>query len=134
MRYIPALLAAATIVWGCGQVNPKSQDSLREAVLLFNEGVRWGRLQDVMPRVAPDSAEHFLEMHEDFGKDLQVSDYEIINTTVDGGKKVATVTVQITWYRKSGMEVFATVLTQKWEEVGRDWLMMAESFVSGQPF
>ena len=134
MKSLPVLFFAALVAWACGEVSPKRQDSLREAVLLFNEGVRWGRLQDVMPRVALDSREHFLEMHKEFGRDLQVSDYEIVNTAVDWKKNTANVTVQITWYRKSQMEVFTTVLTQTWEEQAGEWLMTIESFTSGQPF
>ena len=118
----------------CGAANVKQQDSLKEAVLLFNEGVRWGRLQDVIPRVSPDYSAHFVEMHKAFGKDIQISDYEIVNTTADWKKKQAEVTVQITWYRQTEMEVFTTVLSQRWEESGVDWVMVAESYVSGEPF
>ena len=134
MRFLSTLLFLAFCLIACAELNPKNQDSLREAVLLFNEGVRWGRLQDVMPRVAPDSAAHFIEMHKEFGKSIKVSDYEIVNTTVDWEKKIATVVVQIIWYRNTEMELFTTQLSQRWEEVGRDWLMMTETHLSGETF
>ena len=120
---------------GCGP-GQRSKHKLQETVLLFNEGVRWGRLQDVLPRVHPDSAAHFLEMHKEFGKEIQISDYELVNALHDPKKKKADVTVQITWYRQSEMVVKTTVLIQHWEEQEREreWIMLAEEYVSGDRF
>jgi hypothetical protein len=135
MRPIVDLLFAIIFAMGaCSGVKPRSQDNLNEAVLLFNEGVRWGRLQEVMPRLAPDNTAHFLEMHEGFGKEVKVSDYEIINTNVDWEKQTAVVMVKVTWYRITQMEEFTTVISQRWEEIGGEWMMMAETYQTGEPF
>ncbi len=124
----------AVLLIACGAVSPKRQDSLKEAVLLFNEGVRWGRLQDVVPRISPGHVANFMEMHKAFGKTIQISDYDILNTAANWEKKQAEVTVQITWYRNTEMELFTTILSQKWEESGTDWILGSESYVSGEPF
>lgn len=122
------LVAAAA----CG-ANP-SEDTLRENVVRFNEGVRWGRMNDVMPYLYPSSADHFIEMHKAFGKEIQLSDYEIVNVTMNAEKHTADVNVQISWYRLSEMVVYTTIVTQHWEKQTTDWLLIAEEIVSGEPF
>jgi hypothetical protein len=127
-------IAISVFSAGCGAAGQKAEDDLKEAVVLLNEGIRWGRLQEVMPRVHPDNAAHFLKMHEKFGKDIQVSDYELINSVYNAEKKTASVAVQITWYQQSRMELHSTVLLQSWERQGQDWIMMTETYQSGEAF
>ncbi len=117
----------------CGPIQ-QSKSNLQEAVLAFNEGVRWGRLQEVLPRIHPDSVDHFVEMHKEFGDDIKVSDYEILNANHDDKNKKADVSVRISWYRESEMVVRKTMLVQHWEEHGQDWIMLAEEYVSGDKF
>lgn len=117
----------------CGPAQ-KSKSNLQEAVLMFNEGVRWGRLSEVLPRIHPDSVSHFLEMHKEFGEDIKVSDYELLHVHHDDKNKKADVTVQIVWYRESEMLQKKTMLIQHWEEQGQDWIMIAEEYISGDKF
>ena len=133
MKALAAGLVACALLMACG-ASQESQDKLRETVVRFNEGVRWGRLQDVMPYVYAENSAHFLEMHKAFGKDIQVSDYEIITVTLDSEKKKADVNVQISWYRLSQMVSYTTILVQHWEKQKQDWIMIAEEFRSGEPF
>ena len=133
MRRPLVLASLVCIVAACGP-GQKSKDSLHETILIFNDGVRWGRLQQVLPRIHPDSVEHFVEMHKEFGKDIKISDYELINAQHDIDNKKADVTVQITWYRESEMVVKSTILIQHWEEHGQDWIMLAEEYHSGDKF
>ena len=132
MRALGVVWLACAVTAACGAQH--DADKLRETVLLFNEGVRWGRLQDVMPYLYSENAQHFVEMHKEFGKEIQLSDYELVNVTMDGEKKKADVNVQITWYRLSEMVVNTTILVQHWEKQGQGWIMIAEEFVSGEPF
>ena len=132
-RLARLFILAGLVLPACGP-SQKSKSNLQETVLVFNEGVRWGRLQDVLPRIHPDSVEHFLEMHKEFGKEIKISDYELINAHHDGESKKADVTVQISWYRQSEMVVRTTMLVQHWEEKGQDWIMIAEEYLSGDTF
>jgi hypothetical protein len=116
----------------CG--SNQSQNNLRENLVRFNEGVRWGRLQDVMPYLYSENAEHFVETHKEFGKEIQLSDYEIINVTMMAENEKADASIQITWYRLSEMVVKTTILVQHWEKRGQDWMMIAEEIRSGEPF
>ena len=109
-------------------------DKLKEAVFYFNEGVRWGRLDDVLARLDPEIEEHFLEMHKDFGNMLKVENCEVVNTTYDKKKGEAKVGIKITWYRVDEMVLRETVVLQKWEDRSSHWWMVSEEYRSGTPF
>jgi hypothetical protein len=127
-------LAVLLFALGCGAAKQKAEDELKEAVLMFNEGVRWGRLQEVLPRIDPKNTAHFMKMHEKFGTEIQVSDYELINSSYDSTKQTATVTVRITWYRQSEMELYSTLLSQSWEYHSAAWTLVTETYQSGEAF
>ncbi len=109
-------------------------DKLKEAVFYFNEGVRWGRLDDVLARLDPEIEEHFLEMHKDFGNLLKVENCEVVNTTYDKEKGEAEIGIKITWYRVDEMVLRETVVLQKWEDRKSHWWMVSEEYRSGTPF
>lgn len=132
-RQSAPLITVALIVFGCAALQGRSE-KLREAVFVFNEGVRWGQIQDVLSRVDPAIEAHFLKMHEDFGKSIKVTECEVVRTQVDLEKGTAEVGVQLTWYRIDEMVVRETVLVQYWEEKEREWLMVREEFRSGTAF
>ena len=132
MRTLSVACLTCVVIAACGAQH--SRDKLRETVTRFNEGVRWGRLQDVMPHLYSENAKHFMEMHKEFGKDIQVSEIEIINWIPDPEKKKWDVNVQITWYRLSQMVVHTTLLVQHWEKQGQGWMLIAEEIKSGEPF
>ena len=134
LRTIFLLLWLVLGCCACGGASQKAQSDLKDAVIMLNEGVRWGRLQEVVPRVHADNVAHFMEMHKAFGTEIQLSDYELINSVYNPDKKTAAVTVRITWYRQSEMEVHTTLLLQSWELHGAEWLLMTETYQSGEAF
>ena len=127
-------LVVAILVMSCGGgIGQSRETKLQEAIFVFNEAVRWGRVQQAIARVDPESQAQFIEQHKDFGKDLQITDYEIVSTTIS--KDVtAQVGIQISWYRYSDMVAKTTVLMQHWEERDKNWLLIAEEYRAGEPF
>ena len=117
----------------CSAAIDSSEDKLRDAVNQLNEGVRWGRIQDVLVHIGPSSHQHFLELHKDFGNALQVTNYEVVNTIIDMEQGTAEIGVKLTWYRIDEMEVHETVLSQRWEKHENRWLLTAEAYRSGTP-
>ena len=130
------LLAAVAVVLfgGSCAIQQGRSEKLREAIYYFNEGVRWGRIQDVLSRLDPEGQAHFVEMHRDFGKNLQVTNCEVVDTQMDLEQGKAKIGVKLTWYRLDEMVVKETILTQFWEERDHEWLMVTEEFQSGQAF
>ncbi|MCP4601362.1 MAG: hypothetical protein GY847_12700 [Proteobacteria bacterium] len=128
------LFLLALLHTSCAGLGQGRSDKLRDAIFYFNEGVRWGRLQDVLSRIDPDSEAHFLEMHKDFGTKIQLTAYEIVNTKINLEEGVAEVGLKLTWYRIDEMVLYETVIVQHWKENEREWYMEREEYRSGTPF
>lgn len=107
---------------------------LKEAVFYFNEGVRWGRVQDVVTRLDPGFQDHFREMHKDFGRDIQLTNYELLDQQVNLEEGAAYFAIKLTWYRINELLVYETVMGQYWEEKDLEWYMVREEYQSGTPF
>lgn len=118
---------------GCAAAIQGSSDKLKEAVFYLNEGVRWGRIQDVLAYVAPDSQGHYLESHKGVGAEIQITGYDIVSTQLDPQTSTAQIGVKLTWYRIDQMEVHDTVLLQRWEEREHAWLLVSEEHKDGVP-
>jgi hypothetical protein len=128
---VGAALVILTAACGAGY---SSSEKLGYAVTQFNEGVRWGRLGEVLPRVDMKAREHFMALHAGWGSEIQISAYEIVQTVIDDKVGKAEVTIVVSWYRVKDMEAKDTVLVQRWMEEDSEWLLIAEEYQSGSPF
>lgn len=125
-------LLALLLCAACGAEGPK--DKLRHAAFLFNDGLRWGRYQEVLPRVDPEARDHFMEVHAEWGDKVQISDVEPVQYVFSEDGDRADVTVQFTWYRIDELVVRTTRTTQHWEQRDGEWIMIGEEHVAGTPF
>jgi hypothetical protein len=125
-------LLALLLLAACGAEGP--QDKLRHSAFLFNDGLRWGRYQEVLPRVDPAAREHFMELHAEWGDKVQISDVEPVQYVFSEDGERADVTVQFTWYRIDELVVQTTRTTQHWEQRDGEWIMIGEEHVAGTPF
>ena len=128
-----AFLAIAALAAACGMAEGP-REKLQHTAFAFNEGLRWGRDADVLPRVDPAALAGFRQMHTGWGAEIQVNDIEILQSVVDDKLDKAVLTVHYTWYRRSQMEVQETVTLQHWERRDGEWWMVAEEYQSGTPF
>lgn len=126
-------LLAAMFSLGCAIVEgPK--EKLSKSAFMFNEGLRWGRYDDVLPVVDQKHLEHFMDVHKEWGRDVQISSAEIASSTYNEEDRTARIQVTFVWYRKKEMVVRTTVTLQNWEYREGHWIMVAEEFKSGDPF
>ena len=133
-RIAIALLAAiALATLACG-VAEGPREKLKHSAFSFNEGLRWGRYNEVLPRVDPETRDHFMELHQGWGKDIRISNAEMLQTVVDDKNEKAQISVKFTWYRVDQMEEHETITVQHWERRDGEWLMIAEEHQSGTPF
>lgn len=118
---------------GCGFVEgPK--EKLNTSAFQFNEGLRWGRYNDVLPMVDAEALDTFKKIHAQWGSAVQISTAEILQVIYDENERKAIISVKFTWYRKSEMVVHDTITKQHWDHRGGTWWMVAEDFESGEPF
>ncbi|MEK6609161.1 MAG: hypothetical protein AABZ30_15995 [Myxococcota bacterium] len=126
---IAALLAAAAAA--C--VGVTSADRLREALDVYNDGVRWGKLESAAPYVDAERQGEFRQLHRRERGDLEITNYELGEVVLDKDKTHATAHVTWTWHRRSEGIVRETVGEQQWERRGRQWIVAAEKRAGGDP-
>ena len=129
---IAAALAVGALALGCGMAEGP-REKLQHTAFNFNEGLRWGRDADVLPRVDPAALAGFRALHAGWGVEIQISNVEIVQSVIDQKLDKAVLTVKYTWYKNSEMVVNETVTAQHWERRKGDWWMVAEEFQSGTP-
>jgi hypothetical protein len=126
-------IAAALFVVACG-VAEGPREKLKHTAFVFNEGLRWGRYQEVLPRVDPEARDHFMEMHKEWGSTIRLSNVEPVQYVIAENNEKAAITVQFTWYRVDEMVEHVTQTVQYWERRDGEWMMIAEEHSSGEPF
>lgn len=133
IQFAGMAIVTVLLCMGCG-IAEGPREKLKQSSFAFNEGLRWGRYNDVLPIVDSQALDHFTEIHQGWGDSLLVSNAEIIQTVYDDKERKAIITVKFTWYRKKEMVVHSTVTNQHWEYRDAKWWMMAEEYQSGEPF
>jgi hypothetical protein len=129
---IAAIALVGAFAAGCGMAEGP-REKLQHTAFNFNEGLRWGRDADVLPRVDPAALAGFRTMHAGWGDEVQVSGVEILQSVVDQKLDKAVLTVKYTWYKNSEMVVNDTVTAQHWERRKGEWWLVAEEYQSGTP-
>jgi hypothetical protein len=135
---ILAILSLFAVLWGgcIAGMGYSTQDRVTEAAREYNDGVRWGRLEQAADHLQKDARDRFYERHKNVEDELEIADMEIVSLKVDkSDKKVtrATASVEYTWSLKRVGLVEKTITEQKWEEHNRDWVMVAETRKRGSP-
>jgi hypothetical protein len=131
--FLAGLVALSAVLFaGCGIIEGP-REKLQRTAFDFNEGLRWGRQNDVLPYVDPAALDGFRALHAGWGAEVQVSNVEILQSVIDKKMEKAVISVKYTWYRTSEMVVYETTTAQNWERRKGEWVMTAEEYKSGQP-
>jgi len=125
-------LAAAAI--GCVTPTQNRQDSLVRIVHEYNDGLRWGRYQDVTAHLAADEAERFLARTGALGDDFEMADDEVAAINFKDGGTRADVTVDFTWYNQRRSLVRRTFVAEEWRFQDGRWVCAAHRRVRGDRF
>lgn len=131
MRFASLILGTVFLLGCAGGYS--SQDRLQLRVLRFNEAVRWGQFFSAAEFIKSDARSEWLSSHRQWGGDLQIADYEVVDSTLDDDGETAIVRVVISWYRLSQSEVQTTMLAQRWRREGRLWQLISEEVEEGNP-
>ena len=123
-------LAIWVVLAGCGANALQNTETLSDSVREYNEGIRWARYANAALHVPPAERSQFVDDWDQRGKDLRITDYEVINV-VPKGDREARVTVKVEWYLDRVGTVRETRAVQTWERHGKLWLMVDESRVKG---
>jgi hypothetical protein len=135
---ILAILSLIAILYsGCiSGFGYSQQDRVTLAAREYNNGVRWGRLEQAAMHLQQKERKHFYDQHKDLEDDLEIADCEMVSLELDKSDKKhprAIARVEYTWSLKTVGLVEKTFTEQKWEELGGDWVMMSETRTKGEP-
>jgi hypothetical protein len=110
------------------------QDSLVRIAHEYNDGLRWGRYQDVTAHLATDEAQKFLARTGNLGDDFEMADDEVASIAFRDGGTRADVSVDLTWYNQRRGLVRKTVIAQDWRFGDGRWVCTAQRRVRGDRF
>lgn len=129
MKIVVAVAAVALAACAGGY---SASDQLQRQVDVYNNHIRWGRTYSAAAQVREDARPDWLRAHRAWGPDLQIADYEVIDSTMEGDG-VAVVRVTISWYRPTQSELQTTLIAQRWRHEARVWQLESEEVEEGAP-
>jgi hypothetical protein len=128
------VLVVALVTAGCVEgMGYSTKDRVTMAAREYNDGVRWGKYEQVARFVTSDRRKRFVERHKDLDDELEIADYELTGIDVDKKKDRATAHVDYTWTLKRTGLVERTSTDQHWEERDGEWVVSSEVRTKGSP-
>jgi hypothetical protein len=109
------------------------RDRITEAAREYNDGVRWGRLEQAVVHVPAERRERFVNRHAQLEDELEIADCEMVHLEVDAKHERATARVEYLWsLRRRGL-VEKTATDQDWVRKDGQWVVDREVRVKGAP-
>lgn len=111
--------------------NYTQRDRLNEAVFIYNQGMRWNKLDSASNYISDEQRETLLEHYTKMQQDIQIVDYDVVETQLNPATNSAKVKINLTWVSQSSQELFTTLLEQHWEERDGEWKLVSEDSIGG---
>ncbi len=128
-----ALLAPLTGMTGCFAEGYSMKDRVTEAARLYNEGVRWYKLDQAVPYVPKGQQHAFVERMAALEDELEFADSEMVQLEVDKKHDQATARMTYTWMLKRRGLLEKTSTEQTWVERDGKWVVKSEVRLRGSP-
>lgn len=131
LRVLPALLLLAAFGPGCVMTNVTAEELLRDAVVGLNDEVRWNRIDLAAQRVTPIYMRRFRASHQDWHRELQIADAEVVHVEMGEDRGRAKARVTFRWYDMRTMLISETTLEQRWRRTVRGFVLDSEEVTEG---
>jgi len=109
-------------------------DSLNRTAREFNDGLRWGRDDQVMSCLGPDDARALRTRRADLGDDLVIADHEVKSIQIAPGAEAATVVAEFSWFNQRRNIVQKTTVEQTWTWSENHWTVTDQRRIAGDRF
>jgi hypothetical protein len=119
---------------GCIPPSQRRADSLTKVAREFNDGLRWGRDDQVMVCLSPDDARALRAHRADLGDDLVIADHEVKSIQLAPDAETATVVAEFSWFSQRRNVVKKSTVEETWTWSGNHWLVTDQRRVSGDRF
>jgi hypothetical protein len=123
-------------VWaalGLGCISPAQnrQDALFRIAHEYNDGLRWGRYDQVTPHLASGEAARFLARTGALGDDFEMADEEVAGIRFADAGMRADITVSFSWYNQRRSLLRQAVVSQDWRYTDGRWICVEQRRVRG---
>lgn len=125
------LLASAACIMLPAQ---RREDSLMRTAREFNDGLRWGREEEVTSCLSPVEAKGLQTRRADLGEDFVMADQEVKSVKVLPDADKATVVAEFTWFNQRHAILQRSTIEQKWEWSDSHWVVASWRRVAGDRF
>ena len=119
MTVVGGVLAVLFLVSACGGGNSPKQ-RLDKSLHMFNDGVRWKRVNTVTSYMSIPEADRYTKKQGDFSDDYRILDYEVKSLRLVPEDKAICV-VRFSWLRLPTNIVQKTTIEQHWVTYEGEW-------------
>jgi hypothetical protein len=109
------------------------RDKVTEAARLYNEGVRWSKLEQAVKYLPKDDARIFVDRMTALEDELEFGDADMVELTLDKKHDKATARMSYIWMLKRRGLLEKTTTEQTWVEKDGRWIMKCEVRLRGSP-
>lgn len=119
-------------VGGCKSRTQTASERLRDAVVGYNDELRFGRQDLAVQRVAPEYRSEFIGGHYRWGRGIEIADVEVVNVEVMGQDVDRAVSfVNLRWIATGTMLVRETLVRQEWKKRASWYQLTGEHVIDG---
>lgn len=126
------LVSLACALAGCAGGMLSTRDELKLAIQDFNDGVRWGKVEQSAARLPVDRRAAFAERFAGLEDELEIMDYDVQRIDWDRASDRALVRVDVSWSLKRRGLVERTVVEEEWLKKG-GWVLVTAKRLKGSP-
>jgi len=127
------VVAIVAVVAGCGARTNRTTN-LIDDIHSYNDGVRWHQYPKAAAHVHPKERNAFIAELSSMEEELRIADWELVHLEYQGrDSDEATAHVRYTWHLDSRGIVHTTNTVQSWRRFGKQWLVVGEERVRGEP-
>jgi hypothetical protein len=118
----------------CVAPSQRREESLMKVAHEFNDGLRWGRDDQVLRCLSREEARGLQARRADLGEDFTMADHEVKSIDLGPGAQSATVVAEFSWFSQRRGVVQKSTIEEKWDWSDGRWLVTAQRRIAGARF
>jgi hypothetical protein len=118
---------------GCMTEGYSMKDRVTEAARLYNEGVRWNKIEQAVGYLPKEDQRIFVDRMSALEDELEFGDSDMVELTLDKKHDKATARMTYIWIMKRRGLLEKTTTEQTWVEKDGKWIMKREVRLRGSP-
>ena len=128
------VLVLCGLAAGCVAPSQNRAESLNRVAREFNDGLRWGRDDQVLACLSSDDARALRARKADLGDELVIADHEVKSIQIAPGAETATVVAEFSWFTQHRNVVQKSTVEQKWTWSVNRWMVTEQRRIAGDRF